>query len=359
MMSILKSLFSAVRRAFRSRTDLLLENAALRQQIHGYERSTCRPKLRRSDRLFWIWLSRHWPRWRSALVVVKPETVLRWHREGYRRYWRYRSKGRVGRPRIPRKHIEFIRTMSIQNPGWGEDKIALELELKLGVVHSPSTIRRYMITAGSPTASSWKTFLTSHADQIYALDFTAQHLWNYSARYVLVIMTLHNRRVVHIGVTESPTLDWVKQQIRDATPWDETPRFLIHDNDAIFGQYSNRERGQPRCALDVWLKDVMGIKGIPIPYGAPNAAAHVERVIGTLKRECLNNFVFLSEGHLRRTATRYFSHYNAGRSHQGIRGIPDLGPGVRRGPRSPPDESSRLVVEPILGGLTHDYRLAA
>ena len=194
---------------------------------------------------------------------------------------------------------------------------------------------------------------------MFALDFTTQFLWSYSARYVLVIMALHNRRVVHIAVTDSPTLDWVKQQIREATPWDDAPRFLIHDNDGIFGQYRNRERGQPRCALDVWLKEVMGIRGIPIPYGAPNAAAHIERVIGTLKRECLQNFIFLSEGHLRRTAKKFADYYNAGRSHQGIRGIPDLGPGVRRGPRSPPNESSRLVVEPILGGLTHDYRLAA
>ena len=148
-MSILKSLFSAVRRVFRSRTDLVLENAALRQQLEVHQRQTPRPQLRRGDRLFWIWLCRYWPKWRSALAIVKPETVLRWHREGYRRYWRYRSKGRVGRPRIPRKHIEFIRRISLDNPAWGEDKIALELGLKLGVVHSPSTIRRYMVTGFS------------------------------------------------------------------------------------------------------------------------------------------------------------------------------------------------------------------
>ncbi len=359
MMSILKSVFSAIRRAFRSRTDLVLENAALRQQVDVFRRQTPRPKLRRGDRLYWIWLSRHWPGWRSALVLVKPETVLRWHREGYRRYWRYRSKGRPGRPRIPRKHIEFIHHISSDHPEWGEDRIALELKLKLGVVHSPSTVRRYMVTTGSPSGLTWRKFLASHSDQIFALDFTVQHLWNYSARYVLIILALHNRRVVHVAVTESPTLDWVKQQIREATPWNETPRFLIHDNDGIFGQYRNRERGQPRSALDAWLQEAMGVKGIPIPYRAPNAAAHIERFMGTLKRECLHHFIFVSEGHLLRTARRFVSYYNEGQPHQGIGGIPNHGPGVVLARDGPPAASSRLVAESVLGGLHHDYRLAA
>jgi hypothetical protein len=154
MKSIPKSFFSAVRRVFRSRTDLLLKVTALRLQLVVYQRQNPRPKLQRGDRLFWIWLRRHWKGWRSALVIVKPETVLRWHREGYPRYWRQRSKGAPGRPRIPRKHIEFIRRISSDHPEWGEDRIALELKLKLGVAHSPSTIRRYMVETGSPSRST-------------------------------------------------------------------------------------------------------------------------------------------------------------------------------------------------------------
>ncbi len=358
MKSMLKSLFWAVRRFFRSRTDLLLEVTALRQQLVVYQRQTPRPKLQRGDRLFWIWLCRHWKGWRSALVIVKPETVLCWHREGYRRYWRYRSKGRLGRPRIPRKHIEFIRRISSDHPEWSATRIALILKLKLGVDHAPSTVRRYMVEGGSPPISTWRQFVASHADQIFTLDFTTQNLWNYSARYVLIILALHNRRVVHVAVTASPTLDWVKQQIREATPWDEVPRFLIHDNDGIFGQYRVRERGSHRCALDAWLEQVMGIRGIPIPYGAPNASPHIERFMGTLKRECFDHFIFLSEDHLQRTALSYIAHYNDERVHQGIDGIPALGPGVVLA-RDPPSESSRLVAKPILGGLHHDYQLAA
>jgi transposase InsO family protein len=359
MKSVLKPLLSALCRMFRSRTELILENAALRQQLDVYQRQTPRPKLWRTERLFWIWLYRHWSRWKSALVIVKPETVLRWHREGYRRYWRYRSKVPPGRPRIPRKHIEFIRRISTDHPEWGEDRIALELKLKLGVVHSASTIRRYMVTTSPPSNSTWRKFLASHSDQIFALDFTVHPLWNYSARYVLIILALHNRRVVHVAVTESPSLDWVKQQIREATPWDERPRFLIHDNDGIFGQYRNRERGQPRCALDAWLQETMGIKGIPIPYRVPNAAAYIERFMGTLKRECFHHFIFVSEGHLLRTAKEFVRYYNQARPHQGIQGIPGHGPDCQLAPDGPLDESSTMIAEPVLGGLIHDYRLAA
>ena len=153
-------------------------------------------------------------------------------------------------------------------------------------------------------------------------------------------------------------MPWVKQQVREATAWDEVPRFLLHDNDGIFGQYRVRERRGHRCNLDVWLESAMGIRGIPIPYGAPNAAAHIERFMGTLKRECLVHFIFVSEDHLRRTTHTFVSYYNERRPHQGIHGIPVLGPGVATG-RAPPAESSCLVAEPILGGLHHHYRLAA
>ena len=217
---------------------------------------------------------------------------------------------------------------------------------------------------GAPASTTWRTFLAGHAAESWTMDLTTQPLWNYSVRYVLVLMELRSRRVVHVAVTASPTLAWVKQQVREATPFGSAPRFLVHDNDGIFGQFGKRGLGKSgrsyRSALDMWLGEVLHIKGIPIPYGAPNAQAHIERFMGSLKRECLNHFIFLSEDHLRRTVSAYVAYYNGGRPHQGNEGIPECGPDLPRAPSSTSGESLiELVAHPVLGGLHHDYRLAA
>jgi putative transposase len=323
--------------------------------------------LRPADRVLWIWLFRHWSRWRSALVLIQPATVLKWHREEYRRYWRRRSGGVGGRPRIPSSHISLIRRISSDHPEWGEDRIAPELKAKLGVEHAASTIRRYMAIrkgGGSPSSATWHTFLAGHANELWTMDLTTQPLWNYSVRYVLVLMELRSRRVVHVVVTASPTLAWLKQRIREATPFGSVPRFLVHDNDGIFGQFGRRRPGKTgrsyRSALDLWLGEVLRIKGIPIPYGAPNAAAHIERFMGSLRRECLKQFIFLSEDHLRHTVVAYIAYYNEGRPHQGIERIPEYGPGLPRAtPPATGDGPIKFVAHPVLGGLHHDYRLAA
>ncbi|MFC1662512.1 integrase, partial [Gemmatimonadota bacterium] len=300
----------------RSPASLVAENALLRHQLSVLQRERPRPFLRPADRVLWIWLSRHWSRWRCALVLIQPATALRWHREGYRRCWRRRSGGAGGRPRIPQSHISLIRRISSDHPEWGEDRIALELKAKLGVKHATSTIRRYMATrkgGGGPASTTWRTFLAGHANELWTMDLTTQPLWNYSVQYVLVLMELRSRKVVHVGVTASPTLAWVKQRIREATPFGSVPRFLVHDNDGIFGQPGRRRPGKSgrlyRSALDLWLGEVLCTKGIPIPYRAPNAAAHVERFMGSLRRECLNHFIFLSEDHLRRTVVAYIAYY--------------------------------------------------
>jgi len=367
MTSWLLLVLRTLRGMVRSRLSLSAENAILRHQLAVLQRGRPRPLLRPADRVLWIWLCRYWSWWRQALVLIQPATVLRWHREGYRRYWRRRSGGFGGRPRIPRDHISLIRRISSDHSEWGEDRIALELKAKLGVEHAPSTIRRYMVTwkeGGAPSSTSWRTFLAGHASELWTMDLTTQPLWNYSVRYVLVLMELQSRRVVHVAVTASPTLAWVKQQVREATPFGSVPRFLIHDNDGIFGQFGTRRLGKlgrsARCALDLWLGDVLCIKGIPIPYGAPNAQAHIERFMGSLKRECLNHFIFLTEDHLRRTVAAYVAYYNGGRPHQGIAGIPQYGPGSPRAPSSTNGKSPiEFVARPVLGGLFHDYRLAA
>ena len=368
MLRALSVLVSTVRAAVRPRADLLLEIGALRQQLEVYQRQASPPRLRRGDRLFWIWLCRHWTQWKDALVIVKPETVLGWHRAGYRAYWRRKSKGKPGRPPIPVEHQNFIRRISADHPEWGEDRISLELKLKLDVEHSPSTVRRYMVEPDTPPrTSTWKQFLASHAEQIWSIDFTTKPLWNYSVSYVLVVLALGTREVVHVAVTSNPTLEWVKQQLREATEWGRAPRFLLHDNDGIFGQYGSARpvaddaTGRRfRCALDAWLEGVLGVRGIPIPYGAPNAQAHIERFMGTLEREALDHFIFFSEAQLLRTARTFASYYNEARPHQGIDGIPACGPG--KGPPDAADNGAgvrRLVARPVLGGLHHDYRLAA
>ncbi len=232
------------------------------------QRQCKEPRIQRRDRLFWISLVRHWPGWRDALVIVRPETVLRWHRAGYRAHWRRRSRGRPGRPCIPRKDIALIRRISSDHPEWGEDRIALELKLKLGVERAVSTVRRYMVERPAPRPrSTWRTFLASHAKEIYALDFTQQYLWNYGLCHILVVMALDTRKIVCVAVTSSPTLDWLKQQLRDAFAWCKTPRFLIHDNDGIFGQFGRPRKAavrQVRCALDLWLAEVMTVQGLPM-----------------------------------------------------------------------------------------------
>jgi transposase InsO family protein len=182
---------------------------------------------------------------------------------------------------------------------------------------------------------------------------------------VLAIMAVDTRRIVHVAVTRHPTLDWVKQQIREATPFGTVPRFLIHDNDGIFGQLGRCAFPRPRtpgrsfrCTLDAWLDGALGIEGLPIPFGAPNANPHIERFWRTLREECLQRFIFLSEGHLRRTVRSYVRYYNGARVHQGIEGIPEPEPGALAPPDCPGD-ASRVDSRPVLGGLIHDYRLAA
>jgi len=343
-----------------TRGSLVLENLALRQQLATYARLQKRPRLKPQERAFWVALSRVWSEWRSPLVFVKPATVIAWHRRGFQRYWRWRSR-KPGRPRIPDEHIAFIRRISQDHKEWGEDRIAEELAIKLGVKHSTSTIRRYMVKRRKPRGGqTWKTFVKNHASQIYAIDFLTQYTAFFTVAYVLVVMEIATRRIVLINVTTSPGLAWVQQQIRQATAWAQNPRFLIHDNDGIFGQFRDRKRRgkkqrRYRCHLDVWLADVMGIEGIPIPYGAPNASPHVERFNRTLREEALNHFIFLDVKHVRRVCAEYRDFYHGARPSQALHAIPDPYPELER----PPPKTGKLIALPVLGGVQHDYRLAA
>ena len=363
MVTVTKALLSFLRAVILSRAALALEVAALRQQLGVFQRQCKRPKLTRGDRAFWVLLRRLWGGWESALFIVRPATVIGWGRQGLRLFWCRKSP--PGRPRIPRKHINFIRRISSDHPEWGEDKIAEELAAKFGIKHSGSTIRRYMAPRRSRPrgGQTWRTFIKNHADQMWACDFLTQHTAYFSVVYIFVIIEIGSRRIVHWNVTDSPTLPWVKQQVREATQWGETPRFLIHDNDGIFGQYSQRptvirangKKRTYRCHLDLWLDNVMGIEGIPIPYGAPNANAHLERFNRTLREDALNHFMFFGIGHIRRVMNEFIAYYNGARPSQAIHGIPQPYPELKE----PPVSDGQLVAKPVLGGLQHDYRLAA
>jgi len=358
------ALLACLRAALMPRATLALENAALRQQLAVYLRTSKRARLRTSDRMFWVALRRFWPDWTRALVIVKPATVIGWHRRGFQAFWRRRSSNRpLGRPRIAQEHIAFIQRISRDHPEWGEDKIAEELAAKFGIEHSASTVRRYMVPRhrlprGDQT---WRTFIRNHAQELWACDFLTQYTALFTIAYVFVIMEIDSRRIVHVNVTTNPSIAWVKQEIREATAWDETPRFLIHDNDGIFGQYGGRPTGDRdrtcsyRCHLDRWLDEVMHIEGLPIPFGAPNASPHVERLMRTLREEALDHFIFLCTDHIRRVVTEYVRYYNGARPSQAIHGIPDPYPELKQ----PPPRSGKLVALPVLGGVQHDYRLVA
>ncbi len=284
-------------------------------------------RVRNTDRVFWLLVARRWKRWKATLVIVKLETVIAWHRKGFRLFWGRKSRP-LGRPTIPALHLKFIRRMSFEHPEWGEDKIALELSIKFGIRHSTSTIRKYMVRTSSPSPSqTWKTFIKNHGKDTFACDFLTQHTAFFNVVYIFVVMELRSRRIIHSNVTTNPSLAWVKQQIREATPFGSTPKFFIHDNDGIFGQLRTHGQGlghrRPfRSHLDQWLSEAMSIRGIPIPYGAPNTNARLERFNRTLRREALNHFIFLNDAHIRRVIHEYLEYYNRARPSQATDAIP-------------------------------------
>jgi putative transposase len=253
------------------------------------------------------------------------------------------------------EHIALIRRISGNHPEWGEDKIAEELEIKLGVKHSTTTIRKYMVSRRIPRdGQTWRIFVKNHAKQIYACDFLTQYTAFFTVVYIFVVMEVASRQIVLINATTSPSLVWVKQQIRQMTPWGKVPRFLIHDNDGIFGQYRDRQpRGvqgrRYRSHLDLWLKEVMGIEGVPIPYGAPNANPHVERFHRSLREEALNNFIFSSARHVLQVCREYVKCYNGARPSQATHAIPNPYPELKK----PPPQAGKVIALPVLGGVQH------
>src|ERR671924_552060 len=288
MLEYLILLLSVMRATIRNHEALVTENLLLRHQLAVLTRPTRkRARLRARDKLFWVVVRALRCDWRLHLVLVRPESVIRWHRQAWRLVWRWRSRGPTGRPRLSAAVRQLIATMARENPRWGSERIRGEL-LKLGIVVSKRSIQRYRRRGPAhPSSHTWRTFLTNHAHHVWAADlFTVQTL-TFKTLYVLVFIAHHRRELVHVNVTANPTAAWVWRQLIEATPWGQQPRHLLRDRDAVYG-HDFRQRARR-----------VGIDAIATPVASPRANAIIERFIGTLRRACLDHLIILDEQHLR------------------------------------------------------------
>jgi putative transposase len=274
---VVSALLACISAMLRSRASLHLEHLALRHQLVVYQHTIHRPRLRPTDRLFCAWLSRLWSGWHSVLAFVQPHTVIAWQRQRFRDHWRRLSqRGKLGRPTIAKDVRDLIRTMWQTNPTWGTPRIVGELR-KLGIDVAKSTVEKYRIRLKRPPSSTWKTFLKNHVQDLVALDFFVVLTVTHKVLFVLLILAHERRRVVHVNVTEHPTAAWTAQQVIDAFPWDKAPRYLLRDRDRVYG-VSFRQRVRH-----------MGIKEIVIAPRSPWQNPYVERLIGSIRRECLDH----------------------------------------------------------------------
>jgi putative transposase len=320
----------------RSRRDLALENIALRQQLMVLQRQAGKVRLRDRDRVFWVWLQRVWPGWRRALLLVQPATVVGWHRKGFRAYWRWKSRARGGRPRIDPSVRSLIRHMWSSNPTWGSPRIQAELH-KLGIDVSDATVRRYRPSGLRSPSQTWRSFLENHLTDIAAMDFFIVPTATFRVLYVLLIMSHDRRRILHFNVTTSPSAHWTAQQVVEAFPYETQPRFLLHDRDSIFGSSFARRVGS------------MGIEEVVTAPGSPWQNPYCERLIGSIRRECLDHVIVLNERHMLRVLRGYASYYHGSRTHRSLDGdCPDPRP-------VEPVEMGEVVAHPQVGGLHHRY----
>jgi len=291
---------------FRSRRALQLEVLALRHQLAVYHRTAQRPRLRPADRLLWAWLARAWSDWRDALVVVQPQTVIAWQRKRFREHWaRLSQHDTPGRPRLAKEFRDLIRTMSRANPTWGSPRIVGELR-KLGIVVAKATVERYMVRRRKPPSPTWRTFLATHAKDLVAIDFFTVATVRFEILFVLVILAHDRRHVRHFNITTHPSAAWTAQQMVEAFPWDTAPAYLLRDRDGVYG----REFRTRVAAL--------GITEVRTAPRSPWQSPYVERLIGSIRRECLDHVVVFHARHLRRILGAYFAHYHQWRCHQGL-----------------------------------------
>jgi transposase InsO family protein len=341
MLELVALVLAALRASLNSRADLVAENLLLRHQLAVLTRPTRkRAKVRARDRLLWVLARRLCRDWRRHLVV-RPETVLGWHRRGWRCFWSWRSRRPLGRPRLSREVRDLIATIARDNPLWGAERIRGEL-LKLGIAVSNRSIRRYRPRPDRPRGQTWRTFLRNHRPSIWAADlFTVQTL-TFRILYVLLFITHDRRELVHLAVTAHPAAAWVWRQLVEATPWGRQPHYLVRDRDRIYGgDFAAKARG-------------LGIETLLTPVRTPRANAIAERVVRTLRNECLDHIVVVNDAHLRAVLSEFTAYYNEERPHRGLNLEPPL---VRRSCTLA--DLGPIRSRPVLGGLHHIYRRAA
>jgi putative transposase len=330
---------------FRSKSQLVAENALLRQQLIILRRQVKRPACTRADRMMLVLLTRAVQTWKQALFIVQPETLLRWHREGFRWFWKRKSKGTSPKPKLAPEIIILIKEMAKNNRLWGAERIRGEL-LKLDIRVCKRTIQNYMRHARimRPRGQNWATFLRNHAKDVWACDFLQVTDLFFRSLFAFFIIELQSRRVIHVGVTRFPTDAWTAQQLREATPYGQAPKYLIRDNDNKFGSCFAR------------VAATSGIEILKTPYHAPRANAICERFLLSVRRECLDHMLVLHEKQLQRVLRAYVAYFNRARPHQGIQQqVPQ-----REVTSVPPDQrGDRIISVPVLGGLHHEYRRVA
>ena len=336
-----------LRLLFLNRADLAAQIIALESQLDAsLRRVDLKRKFRFSNsfRLLWLLFFSYWSEWKRFCHVMEPKTVIGWWRRGFRYYWRCVSRGRAGRKKIPVELRKLIRQMSFENSLWGAQKIRDSL-VDLGFVKlDVGTIRKYMIKRSKDPSGNWLTFIKNHMDVSWGMDFCVVRTVGFKAYYVFVILEHGNRRIRHWNITKSPSLEWIIQQLREATPYGEVPRFIHRDNDGLYGK-----------GVSIFLK-ASGVEEVRSAFRSPWQNPYVERFFGSMRREILNHVIILNEKHLRHLISEYVDWYENHRLHQGLGG---------RRPCDKQHEPSnvgdgKIISIPVLGGLHHRYeRIAA
>src|SRR6266404_9362876 len=335
MVSFFGLLLHVLASPFKSQARLEAEIVFLRHQLNLLRRRLpAKPRLTPWDRLLFVWLYRLVPSLLNAAVIIQPDTIVRWHRAGFRSYWRWKSRSRGGRPKVAAEVRSLIRRMSLENSLWGAPRIHGEL-LKLGIEVAQSSVAKYMVKRRGAPSQGWRTFLRNHAPDIAAMDLFVVPTIGFKLLYGFVIIRLDRRDLVWINVTTNPTAEWVARQITAVFPWDSAPRYLIRDRDRIYGTVVTRR-----------LR-AMGIRDKPIAPASPWQNGFAERLIGSIRRECLDHIIVLGEEHLHRILKNYAGYYNGVRTHRSLHKDAPISRSVQR--------SGVINSRAILGGLHRQY----